>query len=180
MLALKFCHRPFPQSSSSRVTADASDDVAEVRGLGFPGAWVKHSPPKRLRSASAVAASGRDLVEAFVNALGGEQACSELTMVAVRRAVELTVTAEMTRAAVLTGSLKGLVIADLIKLENAARRAQAGLGLKIEPAKTAPRGLQRARERWAAQEQQAKAAQTAREAAQNNITTEQPPDGTAE
>jgi hypothetical protein len=97
-----------------------------------------------------------------VNALGGEQACSELTMVAARRAVELTVTAEMTRAAVLTGCLKGLVIADLIKLENAARRAQAGLGLKIEPAKTAPRGLQRARERWAAQEQQAKAAQTAR------------------
>jgi hypothetical protein len=27
--------------------------------LGFPGAWVKHSPPKRLRNASAVAASGK-------------------------------------------------------------------------------------------------------------------------
>src|SRR5262249_42694012 len=34
------------------------DDVAEVLGLGF-GAWVKHSPPKRLRNASAVAASGK-------------------------------------------------------------------------------------------------------------------------
>src|SRR5262249_32946082 len=33
-------------------------DVAEVLGLGF-GAWVKHSPPKRLRNASAVAASGK-------------------------------------------------------------------------------------------------------------------------
>src|SRR6266446_8557922 len=46
-----------PQSSSSRVTAGASDDVAEVRGLGFPGAWVKNSPPKRSRNASAVAVS---------------------------------------------------------------------------------------------------------------------------
>jgi hypothetical protein len=45
MLALKFCHRPFLQSSSSsRYTA---------------GAWVKHSPPKRLRNASAVAVSGK-------------------------------------------------------------------------------------------------------------------------
>src|SRR5262249_55860563 len=44
-------------SSASRFTAGASDDVAEVRSLGFPGAWVKHSPPKRLRNASAVAVS---------------------------------------------------------------------------------------------------------------------------
>src|SRR5215471_16381720 len=34
-------------------------DVAEVRGLGLSGAWVKHSPPKRLRKASAVAVSGK-------------------------------------------------------------------------------------------------------------------------
>jgi hypothetical protein len=33
--------------------------LAEVRGLGFAGAWVKHSPPKRLRNASAVAVSGK-------------------------------------------------------------------------------------------------------------------------
>ena len=52
--------RSFDQSSSaSRLTAGASDDVAGVRGLGFPGAWVRHSPPKRLRNASAVAASGK-------------------------------------------------------------------------------------------------------------------------
>src|SRR6266566_5283120 len=31
----------------------------EVRGLGFPGPWVKHSPPKRLLNASAVAVSGK-------------------------------------------------------------------------------------------------------------------------
>jgi hypothetical protein len=39
--------------------AGASDDVAKAWDLGFPGAWVKHSPPKRLRNASAVAASGK-------------------------------------------------------------------------------------------------------------------------
>src|SRR5262249_649959 len=50
--------RSFDQSSSaSRFTAGTSDDL--VRGLDFPGAWVKHSPPKRLRNASAVAVSGK-------------------------------------------------------------------------------------------------------------------------
>jgi len=50
--------RSFDQSSSaSRLTAGTSDDL--VRGLDFPGAWVKHSPPKRLRNASAVAVSGK-------------------------------------------------------------------------------------------------------------------------
>jgi hypothetical protein len=43
-----------PHSSSSRFTAGASDDLAEVHGLDFPGAWVKHSPPKRLRNAGSV------------------------------------------------------------------------------------------------------------------------------
>jgi hypothetical protein len=33
--------------------------LGEVRGLGFPGPWVKHSPPKRLRNASAVAGFGQ-------------------------------------------------------------------------------------------------------------------------
>jgi hypothetical protein len=45
--------RPLLPHSSSRFTVGASDDVAEiVRGLDFPGVWVKHSPPKRLRNAS--------------------------------------------------------------------------------------------------------------------------------
>src|SRR6516162_296642 len=57
--------RSFDQSSSaSRLTTGASDDVAEVRGLGFASAWVKHSPPKRLRNASAVAVSTRERVMA--------------------------------------------------------------------------------------------------------------------
>jgi hypothetical protein len=113
----------------------------------------------------------KDLAMAFVNALGGEQACSELTMVAVRRAVELTVTAEMTRAAVLTGSLQGLVIADLIKLENAARRAVLALGIKLEKPRGGDGGLTIARARWEEQQEQAKAreATTAKD-------TEAPPD----
>jgi hypothetical protein len=60
VIAGQFVGQRLPQSSStSRFTAGASDDVAEVRDLGFPGAWVKHSPPKRLRNASAVAVSGK-------------------------------------------------------------------------------------------------------------------------
>src|SRR5262245_10630147 len=35
----------------------ASDGPTELRRLGFPGPWVKHSPPKRLRNTSAVAVS---------------------------------------------------------------------------------------------------------------------------
>src|SRR5215472_7360316 len=42
----------YQSSSASRFTAGASDDVAEVRGLGCAGTRVKHSPPKRLRNAS--------------------------------------------------------------------------------------------------------------------------------
>jgi len=42
------CHRP-QSSSASRFTAGASD-LAKVRAAwAAPGAWVKHSPPKRLR-----------------------------------------------------------------------------------------------------------------------------------
>jgi hypothetical protein len=59
-LALRYRYFCLPQSfSASHLTAAASYDVAEVRGLGLCGAWVKHAPPKRLRNASAVAASGK-------------------------------------------------------------------------------------------------------------------------
>jgi hypothetical protein len=94
----------------------------------------------------------RDLVEAFVRALGGPEAVSDLTLVQVRKASELVALAEATRAAALTGGLQGLDISGLIKIENAAARAVRLLGLKIEPPPRTPLGLQRARERWAADE----------------------------
>jgi hypothetical protein len=42
-----------------RSPASPRHDIAEVHGLSFAGAWVKHSPPKRSRNASAVEASGK-------------------------------------------------------------------------------------------------------------------------
>jgi hypothetical protein len=108
----------------------------------------------------------KDLAMAFVNALGGEQACSELTMVAVRRAVELTVTAEVVRAGMLTGNLQS-DITGLIKLENAARRAVLALDLKVEPAPKTSRGLV---VRWEAQRAQAKATKEAGEASATKDT----------
>src|SRR5262249_38815768 len=55
-----YSHFFLPHSAlACSFTAGVSDDVAEVRGLGFSGARVKHSPPKRLRNASAMAVSGK-------------------------------------------------------------------------------------------------------------------------
>ena len=50
---------PFAPSAPRLQSRVHPADVPEVRGLGFTGAWVEHSPPKRLRNASAVAASGK-------------------------------------------------------------------------------------------------------------------------
>jgi hypothetical protein len=109
--------RRFPRASRSALSNDA--------------AFL----PKQPLSPRAQDRRRKDLAMAFVNALGGEQACSELTMVAVRQAVELTVTAEVVRAGMLTGNLQS-DITGLIKLENAARRAVLALGIKVEKAST--------------------------------------------
>jgi len=76
---------------------------------------------------SAAARRQRDLVSIFIEAVGGPSAVSELQLIAVRRAAELTATAEMVRAAVLSG-----VSADygtLIRLESESRRAVRALGI---------------------------------------------------
>jgi hypothetical protein len=103
----------------------------------------------------------RDLVETFMAALGGPSVVNELTQVTVRKAAELVVLAEATRAGMLNGVVTDITA--LIRIEGEARRACRSLGLRIEPVppKTTPAGLQRARARWAAAEQ-AKAAQPAR------------------
>ena len=120
----------------------------------------------------------RDLADAFAERLGGWPALSVPTAAAVRKAAELVALSEQMRRDALRN---GCTDPDrLLRFEGVASRAVRQLGLRVEPALARARGLQRARERWAAQEQQAKAAQTSREAAQNNTTTEQPPDGTAE
>jgi hypothetical protein len=91
----------------------------------------------------------RDLVEAFVCALGGLEAATDLTLVQVRKAAELVSLAEAARAAALTGGPQEIDIWALIRIENTAARAVRQLGLKVGPPPAA-RGLQRARERWAA------------------------------
>jgi hypothetical protein len=112
----------------------------------------------------------RDLITTFLSALA-PFGMNDLTQVMVRRAAELTVAAEVVRAGMLTGNQND--IAGLIKLENAARRAVLALGLKVEAPKT-PRGLQRARERWAQAEEAHRAAS---EVAAKPANTE-PPNGT--
>jgi hypothetical protein len=130
--------------------------------------------PKQPLSPRAQDRRRKDLAMAFVNALGGEQACSELTMVAVRRAVELTVTAEVVRAGMLTGNLQS-DITGLIKLENAARRAVLALGIKVEKPRGGDGGLTIARARW--EEQREKAKKAGEAAASKN--TEPAPDDRA-
>jgi hypothetical protein len=120
-----------------------------------------------------------DLITAFMNALGGKDAVNDLVLLQVRRCAELQVMCEAMRANMLNG--KPVDLLGLNRLEGVAARALRLLGLKVEPPPAkAARVLAVRRERWAAQEQQAKAAQTAREAAHSNTTMEQPPDGPAE
>jgi hypothetical protein len=116
----------------------------------------------------------RDLVEAFVNALGGKQVCSDLTLVAVRRAAELQAMCEMERANMLNGKPTDMLA--LVRLEGVASRAVRALGLKTEPPPAKARGLEIARQRWAEAEKKAETEAREASAAQS---TEGPPDGRA-
>jgi len=71
----------------------------------------------------------RDLVTIFINAIGGRAAASELQLVQIRKAAELTVAAETVRARVLVGD-PAVNVADLVRLEGEARRAVRALGIK--------------------------------------------------
>jgi hypothetical protein len=120
--------------------------------------------PKQPLSRRAVDRRRKDLVEAFVNALGGEQACSDLTLVAVRRAAELQAMCEMARANMLNGQPTDMLA--LIRLEGCASRAVRLLGIKVEKPPPKALGLTLARQRWAEQD--------AREAARKAKATEAP------
>jgi hypothetical protein len=75
-----------------------------------------------------------DLVRSFVAALGGEAGLNEYQRMAVRRAGELTVAAEMERAKMLRG--EPVDCEHLVKIDNNAARAVRALGIK--PRATAP------------------------------------------
>jgi hypothetical protein len=72
----------------------------------------------------------RDLIRTFIAALGGPDAVSDLTLITVRKAAELTVAAERARAVLLTSSSIGPNDLEMLtRLEGEARRAVRALGL---------------------------------------------------
>ena len=96
-----------------RVRAKVTNDPAFL-----PGA-VGHRALDRRR---------RDLVRMFLAELPG---AGDLVLVAVRKAAELTVAAEMARAAVLNGGACAADLDMLVKLEGESRRAVRALGIKV-------------------------------------------------
>jgi hypothetical protein len=111
------------------------------------------SKPQRpaVSQRSALGKRLRDLADGFAERLGGWPVLSVGAAAAVRRAAELVALSEQTRRDALCNG--GVDPDRLLRLDGAAARAVRALGLKIEPVppKTT-RGLQRARERWAADE----------------------------
>lgn len=78
----------------------------------------------------------RDLIRMFIAALpGGPDAVTDLMLVGVRKAAELTVAAEAARAAVLNGGSCAADLDMLVKLGGEARRATRALALRIDAAK---------------------------------------------
>lgn len=80
----------------------------------------------------------RDLVDGFVTALGGIEKLSAVQVTHIRRAAELTVLAEATRAKALSDDAASVDLAALVRLEGAASRAVKALGLKTGTAATTP------------------------------------------
>lgn len=80
----------------------------------------------------------RDLVDGFVAALGGIEKLTEVQVTAVRRAAELTVIVEMTRARILSEGPGVVDLGSLVRLETAAGRAVRALALQKGPAATQP------------------------------------------
>jgi hypothetical protein len=78
----------------------------------------------------------RDLAAIFLDAIGGK--ATELQLVHVRKAAELTATAEAVRAKVLAGDAGAANLELLVKLEGEARRAIRSLGIRADQP---PRGL---------------------------------------
>lgn len=78
----------------------------------------------------------RDLVTAFVDALGGADKVTPVQLMDIRRAAELTALAEETRAKALCEGTGSVDLASLVRLEGAASRAVRALGVKSGPAAT--------------------------------------------
>jgi hypothetical protein len=110
-----------------QVSAASSPAIAKLKGR----ARATNDPAYVSRASSYRAQSRRrrDLVAIFLDALGGT--ATDLQMVQLRKAAELTVAAETLRARVLAGDASDLDT--LVKLEGEARRAVRALGIKSGP-----------------------------------------------
>jgi hypothetical protein len=92
--------------------------------------------PRFLRGHSGTSPAGRrrrDLVQSFVDALGGLDNLTPVQLADVRRAAELTALAEETRAKALCEGTGAVDLAALVRLEGAASRAVRALGIKSGP-----------------------------------------------
>jgi hypothetical protein len=119
--------------------------VGRSRATNDPRFLPKQTPSRRAQDRRR-----KDLVAVLIEGCGGD--VGELALVAIRKAAELTVAAEVARARLLNGD-PGINIEILVKLEGEARRAMHGLaafGLTAArtPGGPAP-GLAAARARWA-------------------------------
>ena len=133
----------------STAAATAAEPPHNKRRLGRSRSTNNPSfLPRKPLSPFQAARRQRDLVEAFVNALGGS--VTELVAVQIRKCAELLTMAEGIRAGALGGTpqTSGDLMA-LIRIEGEARRCLKTLGIKVEPAPKPSGGLTIARQRWA-------------------------------
>ena len=161
-----------PQSTAA---ATAAEPPHNKRRLGRSRSTNNASfLPRKPLSPFQAARRQRDLVEAFVNALGGS--VTELVAVQIRKCAELLTMADRAGALGGTPQTSGDLMA-LIRIEGEARRCLKALGIKAEPAPKPSGGLTIARARWEEQRAQEQA-KKAREATTAK-DTEVPSDGRA-
>jgi hypothetical protein len=158
-------------TAAAAVTPGSKRRNGRSRSTNNPG-YLPRKPLSPFQSAR----RQRDLVEAFVKALGGS--VTELVAVQIRKAAELLTMAEGIRAGALGGTpqTSGDYTA-LIRIEGEARRCLKALGIKVEPVPKQSSGLTIARARWEEQRAQEQA-KKAREATTAK-DTEVPPDDRA-
>jgi hypothetical protein len=126
---------PMPETSDLAQRKPATGRLTREQKMGRskttnkPGYLAPLTPLRQTRRR-------RDLINLFIAALGGPDAVTDLTLVAVKRAAELTCASERARALILTSpSVLATDLEMLSRLEGAASRAVRALGIKDDAAK---------------------------------------------
>ena len=110
-----------------QVSAASSPAIAKLKGRARATNDPAYMP--LASSPRAQARRRRDLIAIYIGAVGGRAAVSELQLVQVRKAAELTAAAEAVRARVLAGDATADLDA-LVKIEGEARRTLRALGIE--------------------------------------------------